>query len=138
MALLALKLPALEADGATLTIRVFSATKPQKPGGIPSDAAPLCAMIDTGSSTTVLKQGVPSFLGLKARSNTLVSTASSSQLACDEFAVILILGAGFQVRTTALELPLGTPGIDCLIGRDVLAQSVMTYIGPENQVILSF
>jgi hypothetical protein len=67
-----------------------------------------------------------------------VHTASSANVLCDEFAISLILPQGFKVRTTALELPLNTQGIDCLIGRDVLAQCVMTYIGPENQVILAF
>jgi len=96
------------------------------------------ALIDTGASTTVLKRGVPGFLGIRPTNTTYVNTASSQSVRCDEFAISLILPRGFKVRTTALELPLHSRGIDCLIGRDILAQCVMTYVGVENQVILSF
>jgi predicted aspartyl protease len=138
MPVLTLKFAALETEGATLDVRIAPPVELAGARRRFPDSLPPRAMIDTGASTTVLKRGVPSSLGLKPTSDAQVHTASSSWVSCDEFAISLFLTPSFKIRTTALELPLGAPGIDCLIGRDVLAQCVMTYIGPENQVILSF
>ena len=41
-------------------------------------------------------------------------------------------------REMAVASYLNDPVIPCLIGRDALAQCLMTYVGVENQVILSF
>ncbi len=132
-----LKFGNLQEQGPTVQIRV---TPPRLFGKKPDrskESFPLTALIDTGSSATVLKTGIPSFIGLHPTSNACVHTASSRDIVCDEFAVSFIFSHGFKIRTTALELPVHTQGIDCLIGRDVLAQCLMTYIGPENQVVLS-
>ncbi|MEW6304029.1 MAG: aspartyl protease family protein [Verrucomicrobiota bacterium] len=134
----ALKFGDLQAGGAVVEARVAPPVNLSKRKGRSPETLPLTALIDTGASVTVLKRGLPAFLGLKPTSNAMVHTASSANILCDEFAVSLILPHGFKIRTTALELPLNTQGIDCLIGRDVLAQCVMTYVGPENQVILCF
>jgi hypothetical protein len=133
-----LRFPDLQGGGPTVHVRITPAAKPIKGKRSPTKTLPLTALIDTGASATVLKRGLPAWLGLQPTSNTYVHTASSANVLCDEFAISLILPQGFKVRTTALELPLNTQGIDCLIGRDVLAQCVMTYVGPENQVILAF
>jgi predicted aspartyl protease len=133
-----LKFPDLQGGGPTVQVRLASAAKSVKGKPPAGETLPLTALIDTGASSTVLKRGLPACLGLQPTSNAYVHTASSANVLCDEFAISLILPQGFKVRTTALELPLNTQGIDCLIGRDVLAQCVMTYIGPENQVILAF
>src|SRR2546421_6805219 len=127
----------LRSAGATVDVRlarpISSVTQRRKP----NPGLPAIALIDTGSSATVLKEGLPAALGLKPTSTTYVNTASASNVLCEEFAVTFLVH-GLSIRTTALELPLCASGIDCLIGRDVLAQCVMTYIGPDNQVILSF
>ena len=139
MPVVTLKFADLQAGGPMIDVRVAPASDRVKPkrGAAMADGLPLAALIDTGASVTVLKKGLPGFLGLKPTSNAFVHTASSSRVPCAEFAVSLILPHGVKVRTTVVELPMGTPGVDCLIGRDVLSQFVMTYVGPENQVILS-
>jgi len=138
MAAVSLKYPDLQADGATVEVRLATAAKTIKGKPASGRSVPLTALIDTGASTTVLKLGIPSFLGIRPANRAYVNTASTQGMPCHEFAISLILPQGFKVRTTAVELPLHTQGIDCLIGRDVLAQCVMTYVGSENQVILSF
>src|SRR2546421_11515259 len=138
MPAVSLKYPDLQGNGPTVEVRLAPASSIHKRKRGTKDTLPLTALIDTGASATVLKQGLPSCLGLRPTSNSYVHTASSRDVLCDEFAVSLILPRGFRIRTTALELPLSSQGIDCLIGRDVLSQCVMTYIGVENQIVLSF
>lgn len=138
MAAVSLKYTDLQSNGPTIDVRLATAAKSIKGKLVSARPVSLTALIDTGSSTTVLKRGIPSFLGIRPANSTYVNTASTQGMRCYEFAVSIILPQGFKVRTTAVELPLHSQGIDCLIGRDVLAQCVMTYVGSENQLILSF
>jgi|SRR5712664_3711102 len=138
MPAISLKYPDLQGNGPTVDVRLAPSTSIAKGKRLSGRTVPLTALIDTGASTTVLKQGLPRYIGIRPTSSTYAHTASSRNVLCEEFAISLILPQGFKIRTTALELPLHSQGIDCLIGRDVLARCVMTYVGVENQVILSF
>ena len=53
------------------------------------------------------------------------------------YSVQLILPNGSTADLTqAVELPLQEPGIDVLIGRDILSQGMLVYLGTKNEFTL--
>lgn len=96
------------------------------------------AMIDTGASVSVVRQGLPAQLGLNPIGVTYINTPSSTNVPCYEYPVRLIFPNNVVVEATVLEVPLQGQNIQCLIGRDVLAHGVLIYIGYGNLFSLSF
>jgi hypothetical protein len=94
-------------------------------------------LIDTGATGSVLQQGLAARLGLNPVGVTLINTPSSANVPCHEFIVRLMFPSNVIFETTAIEAPLQGQPIQCLIGRDVLSQSVLTYVGYMNQFTLS-
>ncbi len=76
-------------------------------------------MIDTGATGSVIQNGLAAQLGLKP-------------------AVRLLFPNNVTFETTVIETPLQGQQIRCLIGRDVLSQGVLVYIGYSNLFSLSF
>ena len=95
-------------------------------------------MIDTGATASVLRAGLASQLGLNPVGITYINTPSSTNVPCYEYAVRLAFPNNVVVETTVLEAPMQGQHIQCLIGRDVLAHSVLVYIGYGNLFSLSF
>jgi len=95
-------------------------------------------MIDTGASGSVIQRGLATQLALNPIGLTYISTPSSTNVACYEYAVRLVFPNNVFVEATVLEAPLQGQNIQCLIGRDVLAHSVLVYIGYGNLFSLSF
>ena len=95
-------------------------------------------MIDTGATVSVVQQGLPAQLGLEPVGVTYINTASSTNVACHEYVVVLIFPNNVVAETTILEAPLEGQHIQCLIGRDVLAHGVLVYVGSSNFFSLSF
>ena len=87
---------------------------------------------------SIVRQGIPSQLGLKPIGVTYINTPSSTNVACYEYLVRLVFPNNVLVETTVLEAPLQGQHIQCLIGRDVLAHGVLVYIGYGNLFSLSF
>lgn len=98
----------------------------------------LTAMIDTGASGTVIRQGLANQLGLHPVGVTAITTPSSTNVPCYEYVVQLVFPNNVVVGTTAIEAPLQGQHIQCLIGRNVLAHGVLIYIGYNNLFSLSF
>ncbi len=96
------------------------------------------AMIDTGASCTVIREGLAQQLGLQPTGVRMIHTASQSNVRCYEYLVRLLLPATILFETDVVEIPLKGQHIDCLIGRDVLAQGILVYIGTDNLFSLSF
>lgn len=96
------------------------------------------AMIDTGASATVLRQGTASALGLQPVGVTYINTPSSTNVSCYEYVIRLVFPNNVIFETTAIEAPLQGQHIQCLIGRDVLAAGVLIYIGYTDMFSLSF
>lgn len=96
------------------------------------------AMIDTGATGSVIRQGLAGQLGLKTVGVTHINTPSSMNVACYEYLVRLLFPNNVLFETTVIEAPLQGQHIQCLIGRDVLAQAVFVYIGYGNLFSLSF
>ena len=95
-------------------------------------------MIDTGATGSVIQQGLAAPLGLNPVGITYINTPSSTNVPCYEYLVRFVFPNNVIFETTAIEAPLQGQHIECLIGRDVLAQGVLVYIGYANQFTLSF
>lgn len=96
------------------------------------------ALIDTGATGSVLQKGIADRLQLKPVGITYINTPSSSNVRCPEYAIRFLFRNNVVFETTAIEAPLQGQPIQCLIGRDVLAQSVLIYVGYTNTFTLSF
>ncbi len=95
------------------------------------------ALIDTGASVSVMRQGIGVRLGLSPDAVRSVDTATSSHVFCEAYAVSFRFSPEFAVDVTAVEMPLHGQHIDCLIGRDILARGVFIYLGSGNAFALS-
>ena len=104
---------------------------------IPTPIA-VVGMIDTGATTTVIRQGMAAQLGLNPIGVTFINTPSSTNVRCYEYLVTLLFPNNVAFHTTVIEAPLQGQHIQCLIGRNVLAEGVLIYIGYTNTFTLSF
>jgi hypothetical protein len=95
-------------------------------------------MIDTGATGSVIQQGLAAQLGLNPVGLVQIHTPSSTNVVCYEYAVRLVFPNNVVFEGTVIEAPLQGQHIQCLIGRDVLAQAVLVYIGYSNLFSLSF
>jgi predicted aspartyl protease len=102
--------------------------------------APLtvAALIDTGASHTVLQQNLAAQLGLKPVSSSAFRTASSASAVYHQYTIRLFFPHGVEIEVLAVEMPLQGQHIQCLLGRDVLADGVLVYLGQSNMFSLSF
>lgn len=97
------------------------------------------ALIDTGASQTSIETGTAAKLGLQPTGIVNVNTPNSTNVACEAYTVGLIFPNGVGIDgITVIELPLQGQNIECLLGRDVLSQAVLTYVGFSNTFTLSF
>ncbi|MFZ1061425.1 MAG: aspartyl protease family protein [Candidatus Rokuibacteriota bacterium] len=95
-------------------------------------------MIDTGATSSVMRQGFAAQLGLHPVGVAYINTHSSTNVACYEYLVRLVFPNNVVAEATVLEAPLLGQHIQCLIGRYVLAHGVLVYIGYGNLFTLSF
>ena len=98
----------------------------------------LAALIDTGATGSVVRQGVAAQLGLRPVGVIAINTASSTDVRCYQYAMRLLFPNNVTVEATVIEAPLLGQDIQVLIGRDVLAHGVLVYIGYSNLFSLSF
>lgn len=120
------------AVSATLEDGLNSAGQP-----VPPPIA-LSAMIDTGASASVIQQGLAVDLGLQPIGVARISTPSSTNVECYEYAVRFAFPNNVVAEGTVIEAPLKGQHIQGLIGRDVLQHAVLVYIGYAGQFTLSF
>lgn len=136
------QVPNLQAVGPIVELRIAvggaAEAALRKAGNSIPAPVPAVAMIDTGATGTVIRQGLAAQLGLNPVGVTYINTPSSTNVACYEYLVRLLLPNNVLVEATVLEAPLQGQHIQCLIGRDVLAHGVLVYIGYGNLFSLSF
>lgn len=96
------------------------------------------AMIDTGATSTVVREDLIQQLNLNPVGVTLIHTPSSTNVQCFEYLMRLVFPNNVVVETVAIAAPLQGQHIQCLIGRDVLSLGVFIYIGYNNSFTLSF
>jgi hypothetical protein len=118
----------------------IEALRASDPGAIVASTIRATAMIDTGASGTVVNPRVVSMLGVRPIGTVPIHTPSTTQpLDCDQFNVdISFPNAVSFANAIVICAPLGMQNIDCLIGRDILENAVLTYIGYINQFTISF
>jgi len=95
-------------------------------------------MIDTGATGSVIQEGLAAKLGLQPIGVTQISTPSSTNVDCYEYAVRFAFPNNVMAEGTVIEAPLKGQHIHGLIGRDVLQHAVLVYIGYAGQFTLSF
>lgn len=67
-----------------------------------------------------------------------VNTPSSSGVSAPVYPISLVFPNGLRVDgVNAIEMPLIGQNIECLIGRDVLSQAVLIYVGYTNTFTIS-
>ncbi len=97
------------------------------------------AMIDTGATGTVIRQGLANKLNINPVGTMLMHTPSSNNVLCYQFDVQLVFPNNVNVPSIIVsEAPLQGQHIQCLIGRDLLQHSVLIYTGYDNSFTLSF
>lgn len=134
-------IPDLKTSGPLVEIHVavvpaFEAVLAKSGSPAPTPIA-ATAMIDTGATGCVIQQGIAARLGLNPVGVVPVSTPSSSGVLCAVYPVQLLLPNRIVFVTKAIEAPMPGQHIQCLIGRDALANCVLVYIGYGNQFTLS-
>ena len=135
-------LPNLQAAGPIVEVQVAVPAVVQEvlnAAGQPLPApVALTAMIDTGASGSVIQNGIAARLGLHPIGAVPINTPSSTGVMCAQYAIRLVFPNNVVWEAVVIEAPLAGQHIQGLIGRDVLAQAVLTYIGYANQFTLSF
>ena len=96
------------------------------------------ALIDTGATSCVIKKEIPGKLGLQPVGEAQVTTPSDESVKCLTYFMRMIIPShDLAYEGTFIAEPLEGQPISCLIGRDVLKESILIYIGSENQFTLS-
>lgn len=98
----------------------------------------LNALVDTGASHTVVKQGSLAGLGLNPTGVSGVTTPTSQNHPCSMYYVRLVLPKNVVVETTVIEAPLQGQAIEALLGRDVLQHGILVYNGVTDSFTLAF
>ncbi len=136
------QLPNLQALGPVVDMRVWIGTAVEetlkKAATKVPDSFPVKGMIDTGATGSVIQPAAIQALGLQPVGVVAINTPSSENIPCHQYLVRLIFPNNVIVESLAIEAPLIGQQIQCLIGRDVLAHSVLVYTEYINQFTLSF
>jgi len=96
------------------------------------------ALIDTGASTCVIQDGIPQQLGLQPVGVIKINTPSCNDHNCYQFFMRMVIPAQNLVyEGTFTAAPLLGQNISSLIGRDLLNQGILIYIGYANSYTFS-
>jgi hypothetical protein len=134
--------PGLQQNGPQVKLTIGlqpDAEQLLKDAGQPIPAAvELQAIIDTGSTFTVMAMGTGARLGLQPVGVAMISTASHANVPCEQFAVRVAFSNNVILNVVATEAPMPGQPIQALIGRDILSRGVLIYIGYVESFTLSF
>jgi hypothetical protein len=136
-----IRVPGLHQTGPQLQIAIGlqpAAEQAVRDAGDPLPApVALPCMIDTGATLTIIAQGTGAKLGLKPVGVVTMSTASHKGVPCEQYAVRLAMPNNIIIDITATEMPMPDPSTQALIGRDILSQCVLVYVGYAETFTLS-
>lgn len=105
----------------------------------PQRTLKVLAMIDTGATGTVIRGGLAQQIGIQPISESIITTPSHTNVRCLQYDVQLVFPNNVAIQSFVVtEAPLQNQHIQCLIGRDILQQAVLIYIGYSNTFTLSF
>jgi Aspartyl protease len=95
------------------------------------------AMVDTGCSQTIIREGLATSLGLEPVAAASLRTMHRLYKECASYLISLdFSNMTFELQVT--EAPFFVQPIECLIGRDILSKGNLTYDGVNNTFTLSF
>jgi hypothetical protein len=119
---------------ASFTIPIQLEKKLQDEGKILPTATPIRALIDTGASNCVIQKDIPIRLGLTPMDSIKITTPSCKDVDCYRYFLRMILpGHRLMYEGVFTAAPLEGQNIQCLIGRDMLKDGILLYIGNINQ-----
>ncbi|MBU0760927.1 MAG: hypothetical protein KJ600_05225 [Nanoarchaeota archaeon] len=96
------------------------------------------ALIDTGASMCLIQEDIPKKLGLEPVGTTKICTPSSKDHACYQYFMRMAIPShNLTYHGVFIASPLQGQEIDCLIGRDLLKDGILIYLGNANQFTLS-
>jgi hypothetical protein len=126
--------PVIEGE---ITLTAIAAATMQAAGNPLPHPVRIAAMIDTGTSASVIRQGIAAQFCLDPVGMKFVDTPTASNVPCPEYRVRMQFAPDFALDVDVIEMPLRKQHIDCLIVRDVLARGVFIYLGSGNAFTLS-
>ena len=139
---LTLSSPSLQAEGPIIDVLFLISTeleeKYKKDNQEPPKPVSVRALIDTGASHCVIKKEIPEQLGLKPVGSIKINTPSSKDHQCYQYFMRMAIPAHELVYEGVFTAaPLEGQNIACLIGRDLLANGILIYIGYAQQFTFS-
>ena len=91
------------------------------------------ALIDTGASVSVIQKSIPEKLGLTPVGVTNICTPSSKDHQCYQYFMRMHIPTHqLTYEGIFIGAPLDGQNISCLIGRDILKDGMLIYIGVSN------
>lgn len=134
--------PNLRKLGPVVEIRIGMTSAEEAAAHVLGDPVPVpltvAALIDTGASHTVLRKDLATQLGLQPLGPFPFLTASSPSAHYTQYAARLYFPHNVEKEVLAVEMSLQGQHVQCLIGRDILADAVLVYLGESNLFSLSF
>src|SRR3989344_882470 len=132
----------LEKDGPILEVHFFISSELEKKYKEENNPLPepliIKALVDTGASACVLKDEIPKKLSLEPTGVIKICTPSSKDHECYQYFMRMIIPSNKVVYEGAfISAPLDGQDVSGLIGRDVLKNGILIYIGYANQFTLS-
>lgn len=108
-------------------------------GGTPPAPVAGHALVDTGASGSVVRQGIPGQLGLNPVGVVPVMTATTGTAAVTmpTYAVRFVLPNSITFEAVAIEANLGPQQIDAILGRDILRAAVFVYNGTTDSYTIA-
>lgn len=135
--------PALQNDGPILEVHFCIPQQLEQQyiaQGIPIPAPVIVkALIDTGAFSCVVQDTIPQKLGLAPVGATTITTPSSQAHPCNAYFMRMIIPThnNLSYEGVFIGAPLQGQSIECLIGRDLLSNGILIYLGNNNQFTLS-
>jgi len=134
--------PNLQVDGPTLEVHFLISKELEekyvKDGKEIPKPIIVKAQIDTGASNCVVQEDIPMRLGLQPVDSIKITTPSTKDHPCYRYYMRMIIPAhNLTYDGLFTAAPLAGQNITSLIGRDLLGQGLLIYIGYANQFTLS-
>lgn len=134
-------IPDLRRVGPVLPVRIEQVLAVQeilRAEGSPVPSVSVLALLDTGASGTTIQSSVLEAFDIQPVGRVFFSTPSTIEPQIRrQYRLRVALSPGIGFETDVAKAPLGGHHIQCLIGRDILEQCVLSYNGPKNQFTLN-
>jgi len=131
---------ALEKQGARLEVVITNpkaVADARQKTGVSVSTEPAKALIDTGAELSIISDVVALKLGLVKTGRQIRITSVQDEQDRPEYFAFIRFPWNATRPVAVAACPLEIEGIDCLIGRDILMNWIMTYNGREGSITIS-